>query len=259
VWNTQTGNMLQTLTAGTTQADMSPLWCVQLDRANGRVYAGASDSAIREWDMITGNIVRKYQDHAGGVKCLQFDRQRLVSGSDDKTIKVFDARAARIAQSIPVIGPVSDLKCSRDMLVMSSKRENEVFLYDLRTLNCLRIFRGHSRAVYCVDFELGCSPRPRVYSGSRDRTILCYDMHSGEILNQLDGHAYTIMSIRAAAGKIVSASADSTIKIWNSKSGHCIQTLRGHTEPVMCAQFDQEKVVSSSADRTVVVWDFLRG
>ena len=259
VWNTQTGNMLQTLTSGRNLSEMSPLWCVQFHDHSKRVIAGATDSQIREWDMLTGTIIRKYLGHLGGVKCLQVGGDQLVSGSDDKTVKLFDHRSGSCVQSIPVVGPVSGLKWRGPSLVISSKRENEVFLYDLRTLHCVQVYSGHSKPVYSVDFD--DSSRPRLYSGSRDKMIFCWDMHSGALLRRLQGHSYTIMSVQAGDGKVVSASADTTIKIWdpNAESSRCIQTLMGHSEVVMSAKFDADKIVSGAADTTVLVWDFLRG
>jgi len=257
VWNTQTGNMLHTLTSSDRPAEMSPLWCIQL-APNNRIFAGSSDAKVREWDMISGSVVRQYEGHAGGVKCLQFgEANTLISGSDDKTIKIFDARSPTPAHSIPMIGPVSGLKWHGEVAVTVSKRENQAFLYDLRTLNCMHIFRGHTKPVYAIDFETGS--KPRLFTGSRDRSLICWDMQSGEIIKQLHGHSYTVMSVQCRSNKIVSASADTTIKIWDAQSFQCIQTLNGHTEVVMSAKFDEDKIVSGSADSTVIVWDFLRG
>lgn len=259
VWNTQTGNMLQTLTSGRNHSEMSPLWCCQISDNSTRVFAGATDSQIREWDMHSGTVIRRYLGHQGGVKCLQVHQQQLVSGSDDKTIKIFDLRSATQVHSIPVVGPVSCLRWIGDRLVVSSKRENEVFHYDLRTLHCVQLYRGHSKPVYSLDFEEGS--RPRLFTGSRDRMIFCWDLVTGELQRKMADHSYTIMSVQVRNGKVVSGSADTTIKIWeaNSDSPKCIQTLSGHSEVVMSAKFDADKIVSGGADTTVLVWDFLRG
>jgi WD40 repeat protein len=43
--------------------------------------------------MSTANFptCRTFEGHTGGISCLQFDSNRIVSGSHDKTIKVEDA------------------------------------------------------------------------------------------------------------------------------------------------------------------------
>ena len=68
VWNTQTGNSLQTFPS-THQEGLSPVWCVQCK--GNTIMSGSSDSLVRQWNMTTGQCVREFEGHAGGVKCLQ--------------------------------------------------------------------------------------------------------------------------------------------------------------------------------------------
>jgi WD40 repeat protein len=70
VWNTQTGNCLQTLPGDANNHEgLSPVWCCKFKGSH--IMAGSSDSKIRQWDMNTGQMVRVFEAHAGGVKCLQ--------------------------------------------------------------------------------------------------------------------------------------------------------------------------------------------
>ena len=70
VWNTQTGNSLQTLPGELHGDDMlSPCWCVKFK--GSQIMAGSSDSKVKQWDMNTAQLVRVFEGHAGGVKCLQ--------------------------------------------------------------------------------------------------------------------------------------------------------------------------------------------
>ena len=39
--------------------------------------------------------VRTFEGHAGGVSCVQFDSSRIVSGSHDKTIRVWNIKTNR--------------------------------------------------------------------------------------------------------------------------------------------------------------------
>lgn len=71
VWNTQTGNSLQTFPS-THQEGLSPVWCLQCK--GNTIMSGSSDSLVRQWNMTTGQCVRAFGGHAGGVKCLQVSR-----------------------------------------------------------------------------------------------------------------------------------------------------------------------------------------
>ena len=69
VWNTQTGNALRTLPADyNNQEGLSPVWCVKFK--GNAIMAGYSNSVVRQWDMNSGQCVRTFEGHAGGVKCL---------------------------------------------------------------------------------------------------------------------------------------------------------------------------------------------
>jgi WD40 repeat protein/serine/threonine protein kinase len=60
---------------------------------DGRWIASAGeDSAVKIWDSHTGELVRSYRGHTGLVSSLAFssDGRRLISGSRDSTIKVWD-------------------------------------------------------------------------------------------------------------------------------------------------------------------------
>jgi WD40 repeat protein len=60
---------------------------------DGRWVASAGeDSAVKIWDSHTGTLVRTLRGHTGLVSSLAFspDGRRLVSGSRDHTVKVWD-------------------------------------------------------------------------------------------------------------------------------------------------------------------------
>jgi WD40 repeat protein len=60
---------------------------------DGRWVASAGeDSTVKVWDSRTGRLVRTFRGHTGLVSSVAFspDGRRLVSGSRDKTVKVWD-------------------------------------------------------------------------------------------------------------------------------------------------------------------------
>lgn len=252
IWNTQTGNSLQSLPRAA--AGHSPAWCVKFKGHN--VMAGYSDSVLRQWDMTTGQCVRAYEGHAGGVKCLQYDEatNTLFSGSDDKTVKVFDVRTGVCERSIPCGGAVGALDTHGPALLTVLKRESDVFWHDLRSGGLVRTLEGHNGAVYC----LRRAGQARLVTGSRDKRIFVWDLATGACLQQLAGHHGSVMALALHGGRLVSGSADRTLKLWDLKAGACLHTLPGHTEVVMSVALDSTKIVSGGADSTVVVWDFLR-
>jgi WD40 repeat protein len=90
ICNAQTGEMLQVL-EGEHSAEVYTLAFSPLD--DGRLIATAGeDSAVKIWDSHTGKLIRNFRGHMGLVSSLAFTRDgsSLVSGSRDKTVKVWD-------------------------------------------------------------------------------------------------------------------------------------------------------------------------
>lgn len=46
------------------------------------------------WDITTGACIRQYLGHEHGVTCIRFDGKRIVSGSNDQTVRVWDAEVS---------------------------------------------------------------------------------------------------------------------------------------------------------------------
>jgi WD40 repeat protein len=55
-----------------------------------RIVSGSPDWSVRVWDRITGRCVEALEEHMRGVFCVRFDRQKLVTGGGDRLVKVWD-------------------------------------------------------------------------------------------------------------------------------------------------------------------------
>jgi WD40 repeat protein len=138
-------------------------------------------------------------------------------------------------------------------------------LWDLKTLVCLRDFRGHTSAVYSC--ALSASGELAV-SGALDGTVKVWRVGSGEELcsfTMSDGLlAVMTVSFSPDGARILAGSADKTAVIWDLASsdndaefaGEVAGTLAGHRLAINAAvfSFDGESVVTGSSDTTVKIW-----
>lgn len=71
----------------------------------------------------------------------------IFTGSDDKTVKLFDVKSGECVSTILFSGSVGNIQCHNNMLLTIIKRENNIYWYDLRSENIVQELEGHKDAV----------------------------------------------------------------------------------------------------------------
>jgi WD40 repeat protein len=145
-------------------------------------------------DRYTGNaVIEPITGHRRYIYSAEFspDGKRLVSGSDDKTVRIWDAQTGK-------------------QLVV-----------------CGHNNASHSDSVLSV----GLSPNGLfVVSGSLDRTVCVWDAQNGKrILGPLRGHTNDVNCVEFSpdGSHIVSCSYDATIRFWDATS--CARAMEANT------------------------------
>jgi len=146
--------------------------CLAPLEPQGALLSGHSGMrhALR-WDLGTMQCSRSFAGHDDDIYAMHADgpSSLLVSGSKDRTVKVWDTRAPDrgcISTLRAHTGAVLDVKL-RGNRVVSSSMDKTVRMWDIREPHApLATLEGHSAEVHCVDF------RDRmVLSGSRDTSL----------------------------------------------------------------------------------------
>ncbi|KAI0044175.1 WD40 repeat-like protein [Auriscalpium vulgare] len=202
-----------------------------------------------------------HQDEVNSV-CFSADGKRVVSGSDDGTIRVWDARTGQMVGG-PFIGhtrAVRSVAFSLDgALVVSGSLDGTIRIWNAQTGEMVAgPFTEHTESVLSVAFSFDGG---RVVSGSSDETIRIWHARSGKMVaGPFKGHSDSIQSVAFSPDgtQIVSGSRDETIRVWDPQTGDTVAgPFKGHTSVVRSVAFspDGKRVVSGSSDNTVQVWD----
>lgn len=197
-------------------------------------------------------VLKGHDDHV--ITCLQFSGQRIVSGSDDNTLKVWSAGTGRCLRTL--VGHTGGVWSSQmsGSLVVSGSTDRTLKVWNADTGHCVHTLYGHTSTVRCMHLH-----GSRVVSGSRDATLRVWDLDSGTCLHVLVGHVAAVRCVQYNGRLVVSGAYDYMVKVWDPQREECLHTLQGHTNRVYSLQFDGVHVVSGSLDTSIRVWDVETG
>ncbi|KIM19665.1 hypothetical protein M408DRAFT_31025 [Serendipita vermifera MAFF 305830] len=205
-----------------------------------------------------------FNGHTAWVNSVSFspDGTRIVSGSGDNTIRVWDAETGET-----VVGPleghtnsVNSVSFSPDgRRIVSGSSDYTIQVWDAETgESVVGPLEGHDGFVNAVSFS---PDGTRIVSGSDDRSIWVWDAKTGEtVMGPLESHAECVNSVSFSpdGSKIVSGSFDNTIRVWDAQTGETLmKSIQSHDGCINSVSFssDGTRIVSGSFDSTIRIWD----
>ncbi|MBP5976515.1 CHAT domain-containing protein, partial [Brasilonema sp. CT11] len=201
-------------------------------------------------------VHNRLEGHGGLINSVVFspDGKTIASGSDDKTVKIWNLNGQLLRTLNGHSGSVNSVVFSPDgKTIASGSFDDTVRLWNLNG-QLLRIFKGHSNSVTSVVF----SPDGKtIASASDDNTVRLWNLN-GQLLRIFKGHSVLLTSVVFSPdGKtIASASVDKTVILWNL-NGQELLSFKGHSSYVTSVVFspDGKTIASSSYDDTVILWN----
>jgi WD40 repeat protein len=205
-------------------------------------------------------VLMTLQGHSGAVNACEYspDGKRIVSGSNDNTIKIWDADTGIEITSICAhSSAIKTCIYSPDgRRIVSGAEDYTLKIWDANIGMEITTIEAHSSVVTTCAFS---SDGSRIVSGSWDKSLKIWDVKTDNKLAILRGHSKWVTSCGYSpdAKKIVSGSEDNTLRIWDSESGKEIAKLEGHTGIVtICAYSpDGKSIISGSEDSTLRIWN----
>ncbi|WVN89692.1 uncharacterized protein L203_104922 [Cryptococcus depauperatus CBS 7841] len=263
--------------------------CLQFDE--DKIISASDDSSINIYNTSDGQLRKRLEGHDGGVWTLQYKGYTLVSGSTDRTVRVWDLEDLR--QTYAFAGHTSTVRCLQIIepvwdeetnsyqpevpMIVSGSRDATLRVWKLPLKDDpmydgmgnsnqtepvpiapennpfhVHLLEGHSLAVRAI-----AAHGHICVSGSYDMTVRVWDIVRGICLHVLTGHEAKVYSIvyDPYRKRCASGSMDNTVKVWNVVTGECIHTLQGHTSLVGLLGLSPNYLVSAAADSSLRIWD----
>ena len=169
------------------------------------------------------------------------DGTRLLAGSDDHTLKLWDAATGQLLRAFEGhAGRVNSVAFFPDGLhVLSGSSDKSLILWDVATGRRVRTFRGHTEGIEAV----AVSPDGLTgVSGSVDDTLNVWDLASGQPIRTFKAQSEGVRSVAFSPdGKwVLSGSDNGTLKLWDVAGEQPVRTYRGHSGSVFSVAFSPE-------------------
>ncbi|KAK5662453.1 hypothetical protein OQA88_8364 [Cercophora sp. LCS_1] len=232
------------------------------------------------------------EGHGECIYSLQYNEQYLVSGSRDRSLKVWDLETRRCLRTLTKHrGSVLCLQFDSDPeedIIVSGSSDSDVIIWKFSTGEEIQTLRhAHRESVLNVKFD-----KRILVTCSKDKTIKIFNrkpLRHGDLGYQevdpvprniknygysmtmtpddlpqtpqwtmigcLEGHSAAVNAVQIHGREVVSASGDRHIKVWDWPTQSCTRTIVGHTKGIACVQYDGRRIVSGSSDNEVKVFD----
>ena len=252
------------------------LWSVAWSPDGTKIISGSNDRTLKIWDAVdiraTGAIttllssVATATGHSEGVTSVAWspDSTKIVSGSKDSTLKVWDGEVAGGGAIATARGHSDDVRSvawSPDSTkIVSGSRDGTLKIWDWANVGAGAITTTDgSSHIYSV----GWSPDgSKIVSGSFNGTLKVWDaadIGAGAIAITSIGHSGWVNSVAWSPDgtKIASGSSDATLRTWATNGSGAIDTGAGHLNNINTVAWspDGSKIVSGSDDGDIKIWD----
>ena len=215
---------------------------------------------MRLWDVETKKVVARWIGHTALVRslCWSVDGERLVSGSDDGTIRVWDVESGDT-----VLGPiktghehVSAVINSPDTTKIATCGYNEgaFKIWDAKTGNLLSTIKRDEN-IWSLAWT---SDQKKFITGSHT-VITIFDTATWQQIAILEGHTEFVeaLSLLHNDRLLASASWDNTARLWNLDTNLPVGPPIQHQGRLYDAAIstDGKQLVTGCGNGDVNVWD----
>ncbi|XP_029570154.1 autophagy-related protein 16-1 isoform X3 [Salmo trutta] len=233
---------------------------IEFDSAGSYLLAASNDFASRIWTVDDYRLRHTLTGHSGKVLAARFllDNARIVSGSYDRTLKLWDLRSKVCMKTVFAGSSCNDIVCT-EQCVMSGHFDKKVRFWDIRAESIVRELELLGR-VTSLDLN---HDRTELLTCSRDDLVKIIDLRSNAIRQTFSaqgfkcGADWTRVTFSPDGSYVAGGSADGALYVWNVLTGKLERTLdKNHCSAINSVSWSPSGayVVSVEKGSKAVLW-----
>ncbi|XP_067362323.1 autophagy-related protein 16-1 isoform X3 [Channa argus] len=233
---------------------------IDFDSAGSYLLAASNDFASRIWTVDDYRLRHTLTGHSGKVLAARFllDNARIVSGSYDRTLKLWDLRSKVCMKTVFAGSSCNDIVCT-EQCVMSGHFDKKVRFWDIRAESIVQELELLGR-VTSLDLN---HDRTELLTCSRDDLIKIIDLRANAVRHTFSaqgfkcGADWTRVTFSPDGSYVAGGSADGALYIWNVLTGKVDRTLdRNHHSAINSVSWSPSGAYVASVEKgsKAILW-----
>ncbi|XP_040494836.1 autophagy-related protein 16-1 isoform X1 [Ursus maritimus] len=233
---------------------------IEFDSAGSYLLAASNDFASRIWTVDDYRLRHTLTGHSGKVLSAKFllDNARIVSGSHDRTLKLWDLRSKVCIKTVFAGSSCNDIVCT-EQCVMSGHFDKKIRFWDIRSESTVREMELLGK-ITALDLN---PERTELLSCSRDDLLKIIDLRINAVRQTFSapgfkcGSDWTRVVFSPDGGYVAAGSAEGSLYIWSVLSGKVEKVLsKQHGSSINAVAWSPSgsHVVSVDKGSKAVLW-----
>lgn len=235
---------------------------LDIDSESRLLVCASLDFASRIWTTSDFTLRHTLTGHSGKVTSSKFlkDTHKVVSGSADQSLKLWDFRRRVCTATYETQSPVSDVISKDSNIIISGHWDNKIRLWDMRTKSETSHFLSSGLT---TSLDVSSKNRNQILiSEQGSNSLKLFDLRTGKESLVMTGKDFAVGCNWTRAkfspdGKYCCCgSKNGSVFLWNTANGALVRELKAHKSNVISCSWSicGSYLATCDSDRKCILW-----